>query len=89
MQRLWRALLLLAVSWGLSASLQAQGGFTTVTGTITDPNGLKYSCGFISAQLITAGGAGATLNGGGFTTQTSPIQLGCPTSPGTSAQAAS
>jgi hypothetical protein len=66
-------------------SLFAQGGFTTVTGTITDPNGLKYACGTISAQLITAGGAGATLNGGGFTTQTSPIGLGCPTSPGTGA----
>src|SRR5208282_4757188 len=62
-----------------------QGGFTTVTGTITDPNGLKYSCGTISAQLVTAGGASATLNGGGFTTQTSPIGLGCPTSPGTGA----
>lgn len=65
--------------------LEAQGGFTTVTGTITDPNGLKYSCGTITAQLITAGGAAPTLNGGGFTTQTSPIGLGCPTTPGTGA----
>ena len=63
----------------------AQGGFTTVTGTITDPNGLKYACGSITAQLITAGGAAPTLNGGGFSTSTSPIQLGCPTSPGTGA----
>lgn len=69
---------------GLAApSLFGLGGFTTVTGTITDPNGLKWSCGFITAQLITAGGPGATLNGGGFTTETSPVQLGCPTSPGT------
>jgi hypothetical protein len=64
---------------------RAQGGFTTVTGTITDPNGLKYACGTISAQLVTAGGASPTLNGGGFTTQTSPIALGCPTSPGSGA----
>lgn len=66
-------------------ALRAQGGFTTVTGTITDSNGLKWSCGFISAQLITAGGASATLNGGGFSTSSSPVQLGCPTSPGTGA----
>jgi hypothetical protein len=71
---------------GISAeSLMAQGGFTTVTGTITDPNGVKWSCGTISAQLITAGGAAPTLNGGGFTTQTSPVSLGCPTTPGSGA----
>jgi hypothetical protein len=64
---------------------EAQGGFTTVTGTITDPSGITYACGTISAQLITAGGAAPTLNGGGFTTVTSPVQLGCPTSPGTGA----
>jgi len=81
----WRVLLFLTFNFGLSTAVLAQGGFTTVTGTITDPNGLKYACGTISAQLITAGGASATLNGGGFTTQTSPIGLGCPTSPGTGA----
>jgi hypothetical protein len=64
---------------------QAQGGFTTVTGTITDPNGVTWACGTVSAQLITAGGAAPTLNGGGFTTQTSPVQLGCPTIPGSGA----
>jgi hypothetical protein len=64
---------------------RSQGGFTTVTGTITDPNGVKWSCGTISAQLITAGGAAPTLNGGGFTTQTSPVSLGCPTTPGSGA----
>jgi hypothetical protein len=79
MRRIWRALLLLAVSCGLSASLSAQGGFTTVTGTITGAiDGLVWSCGTISAQLITAGGASPTLNGGGFSTSTSPIGLGCP-----------
>ena len=67
-------------------ALRAQGGFTTVTGTITGAvDGIVWSCGSISAQLITAGGASATLNGGGFTTQTSPVGLGCPTSPGTGA----
>jgi hypothetical protein len=83
MRRLWRILFLLAVSCGLSASLQAQGGFTTVTGTITGAaDGLVWSCGTIAAQLITAGGVSPTLNGGGFSTSTSPIALGCPTTNG-------
>lgn len=71
----------------LSSSIpaKAQGGFTTVIGTVTDPNGVAWACGTISAQLITAGGAAPTLNGGGFTTQTSPVSLGCPTTPGTGA----
>lgn len=72
----------------LGAALPAagQGGFTTVTGTITGPiDGIVWSCGSISAQLITAGGAAPTLNGQGFSTSTSPIALGCPTSPGTGA----
>lgn len=86
--RTWRWLalfLFLTLNFGLSAAVQAQGGFTTVTGTITGPDGIVWACGSISAQLITAGGASATLNGGGFTTQTSPVSLGCPTTPGTGA----
>jgi hypothetical protein len=62
-----------------------QGGFTTVTGTVTDPNGVKYSCATISAQMITAGGAAPTLNGVGFSTTTAPVGLGCPTNPGSGA----
>jgi hypothetical protein len=77
--------LYLALSLLCPLALFAQGGFTTVTGTVTDPNGLPYACGTISAQLITAGGAAPTLNGGGFTTQTSPVSLGCQTTPGTGA----
>jgi hypothetical protein len=65
--------------------VRGQGGFTTVTGTVKDPAGITWACGTISAQLITAGGAAPTLNGGGFTTQTSPVQLGCPTIPGSGA----
>jgi hypothetical protein len=85
MRKLLRVLALLAVSCGLAASLKAQNGFTTVTGTITGPDGLLWSCGTISAQLITAGGAAPTLNGVGFTTKTSPVGLGCPTTPGSGA----
>jgi hypothetical protein len=63
-----------------------QGGFTTVSGTIVGAvDGLTWSCGSISAQLITAGGVSPTLNGGGFSTSVSPVTLGCPTSPGTGA----
>jgi hypothetical protein len=80
-----RIFYLLAFLCFLPISARSQGGFTTVTGTITDPNGVKWSCGTISAQLITAGGAAPTLNGGGFTTQTSPVSLGCPTTPGSGA----
>ena len=74
-----------AFFWMCAIATRAQGGFTTVTGTITDPNNIAYACGSISAQLVTSGGPGATLNGGGFTTQTSPVSLGCSTSPGTGA----
>jgi hypothetical protein len=78
------AFVLLVLSFaGISAL--AQGGFTTVTGTIVDPNGIPYACGTISAQLITAGGAAPTLNGQGFSTSTSPVNLGCQTTPGTGA----
>lgn len=80
-----KILLALAAALFLGASAAAQGGFTTVTGTVTDPNGIKYACATISAQLITAGGASPTLNGGGFTTETSPVQMGCPTAPGSGA----
>jgi hypothetical protein len=43
-----------------------QGGFTTVNGTITDPNGIPWSGGTITAQLITPGGTSPTLNGVSF-----------------------
>jgi hypothetical protein len=60
-----------------SITSRAQGGFTTVTGTITDPSGLPYDCGTISAQLIVPGGTAPTLNGVGFTGSMSPVGLGC------------
>jgi hypothetical protein len=52
-----------------------QGGFTTISGTITDPTGIPWVGGTISAQLITFGGAAPTLNGVGFTTVFSPVPL--------------
>jgi hypothetical protein len=79
MRRLWLVLFAFLLS-SFAPPAQAQGGFTTVTGTITGAtDGLVWSCGTISAQLITAGGAAPTLNGQGFSTSTSPVALGCPT----------
>jgi hypothetical protein len=82
-----KLLLLYIVAAAFASAAASQGGFTTVTGTIVDPNLFPYACsgGTISAQLITAGGAGPTLNGLGFSTVTSPVQLGCITSPGSGA----
>jgi hypothetical protein len=79
-----KKLILLVIAFAtFSRVANAQGGFTTVTGTITGPiDGIVWACGTISAQLITAGGTAPTLNGGGFTTSTSPVSLGCPGSNG-------
>jgi len=78
-----KILLLLGIFFMCALTARGQGGFTTVTGTITGPiDGIVWSCATISAQLITAGGVAPTLNGGGFTTSTSPVSLGCPGSNG-------
>src|SRR6202007_3464390 len=53
-----------------------QGGFTTVSGTITDPNGIPWASGTISAQFITPGGTAPTLNGQPFTSTTASGLLG-------------
>jgi hypothetical protein len=49
--------------------------FTTVTGTVTDPNGLAYANGTISAGLVLPGGTSPTLNGGGYTPPSQPTGL--------------
>jgi len=64
MVRWFAFLALLAFCATLAA---AQGGFTTVSGVIVDPNGIPWVGGTISAQLITFGGAQPTLNGVSFT----------------------
>jgi hypothetical protein len=73
--------LVLAVVLFLAPLASAQ--FTTVTGTVTDTNGLAYDCGTISAVLVTPGGASPTLNGVSFTGSMSPIALGCSQQAGT------
>jgi hypothetical protein len=47
--------------------------FTTVTGTVTDPNGLPYAGGTISATLVASGSP--TLNGFAYTPPTQPSGL--------------
>ena len=49
--------------------------FTQVSGTVTDPNGLAYAGGTISATLIPGSGASPTLNGASFNGLRSPVQL--------------
>lgn len=58
--------------------------FTLVSGTITDPSGIPWACGTISATLINGSGVSPTLNGVGFSGFTAPVKLGCPTDPTTS-----
>jgi hypothetical protein len=55
----------------LTATAWAQ--FTTVTGTVTDPNGLPYANGAITATLVTS--ASPTLNGFAYTPPTQPTGL--------------
>lgn len=55
----------------LTATAWAQ--FTTVSGTVTDPNGLPYANGTITATLISS--ASPTLNGFAYTPPTQPVGL--------------
>jgi len=73
------AALLCAVS-----ALPVNAQFTLVSGTVTDPNGLPWACGTISATLINNNGVSATLNGQIIQGFTAPVKLGCPTDPTTS-----
>jgi hypothetical protein len=73
----------LAVLCAVSA-LPVKAQFTLVSGTVTDPNGLPWACGSISATLINNNGVSATLNGVSFSGFTAPVKLGCPTDPTTS-----
>lgn len=53
----------------------AAAQFTTVTGTVTDPNGLPYAFGTISAGLVLPGGTSPTLNGLPYTPPSQPTGL--------------
>ncbi len=53
----------------------AAAQFTTVTGTVTDPNGLPYANGTISAVLILPGGQSPTIGGLPYSPPTQPAGL--------------
>jgi hypothetical protein len=53
----------------------AAAQFTTVTGTVVDPNGFPYALGTITAVLILPGGTSPTLNGLPYTPPTQPTGL--------------
>jgi hypothetical protein len=55
--------------------LPAVAQFTVVTGTITDPNGIPYANGTISATLNVPGGGIVTLNGQPYFPPSSPSGL--------------
>jgi hypothetical protein len=53
----------------------AAAQFTTVSGTVTDPNGLPYANGTISPILVLPGGTSPTLNGLAYTPPSQPVGL--------------
>src|ERR1700730_4600016 len=57
--------ILKTAAWVLLLAPSALAQITTVTGTVTDPNGIPYANGSISAQLIMTG-TSPTLNRGSF-----------------------
>jgi hypothetical protein len=54
-------------------TLPTAAQFTTVSGTVADPNGLPYANGAITATLVTS--ASPTLNGFAYTPPTQPVGL--------------
>src|SRR5580700_3496542 len=74
MKRTRAALLIGLLSLGLSHLAFAQ--FTTVTGTVVDPNGIPYAFGTISPSLVIPSGSGSpTLNGASYTPPSQPVGL--------------
>lgn len=59
----------------LLVSLPAVAQFTTVTGTVTDPNGVPYSNGTIAPVLVNNSGQSVTLNGFAYTPPTQATGL--------------
>lgn len=63
--------------WLLLLAGTALAQFTTVTGTVVDPNGLPYAFGTITPLLVIPSGAGSpTLNGSPYSPPTGPTGLG-------------
>jgi hypothetical protein len=71
-----KAFIVLLISLLAGSLIYAQGGFTTVSGVIVDPNGIPWAGGTITAQLVTPGGTAPTLNGVSFTATNASGLLG-------------
>lgn len=56
-------------------AVPAHAQFTVVTGNVTDPNGLPWANGTVSAQIVPSPGTNPQLNGGSFTMQTGPLPI--------------
>src|ERR1700739_4600036 len=53
----------------------ARAQFTTVTATVTDPNGIPYAAGTMSAVLVPGSPGGYTLNGAPYSGRIGPVTL--------------
>jgi len=67
--------LLLGYAGVIPLGVAAAAQFTTVTGTVTDPNGIPYANGTIVSVLILPGGTSPTLGGLPYTPPTQPVGL--------------
>jgi hypothetical protein len=59
----------------LDLDIAAAAQFTTVSGTVTDPNGIPYANGTITAALVSSGSPTFTSGGGAYTPPTQPVGL--------------
>jgi hypothetical protein len=64
---------LLAVTFLFTPKASAQ--FTTVTATVTDPNGIPYAGGTMSAVLVPGASGGYTLSGQPYSGRVGPVTL--------------
>src|SRR5258708_6055141 len=67
------ALVLAGAFFFLPAAAPAQ--FTTVTGTVTDPNGIPYAAGTMSAILVPGSAGGWRLSGQPYSGRVGPVTL--------------
>jgi len=71
-----RVMILMAVILcGIFAAQDSRAQFTTVTGTVTDPNGIPYSYGIMSAILVPALSGAWQLNGQPYSGRVGPATL--------------
>jgi hypothetical protein len=64
-----------ALLFCLILAMPALAQNTSITGTVTDPNGLPYAGGTVMPQLVLVGGASPTVNGFFYIPPTSPSGL--------------